>query len=159
VLARLIQNVPQPVTEAVPPLDLSEPAKRGAYLSNMAICTDCHTPTSPPPKVGPLPGMDWAGGTVFEDGVVSANLTPDPSGIGYYDVALFVKTLRTGMVRARKLKPPMPWPIYRNMTDEDLTAVFAYLRTVKPVHHVVDNTETPTMCKRCGNRHGLGDRN
>ncbi len=54
---------------------------------------------------------------------------------------------------------PMPWPIYRNMTDDDLKAVFAYLRTLKPVHHMVDNAEPPTLCKRCGHKHGLGERN
>jgi hypothetical protein len=53
----------------------------------------------------------------------------------------------------------MPWWTFRNMTDDDLKAVFAYLRTLKPVHHLVDNTEPPTMCKVCGQKHGLGDRN
>jgi hypothetical protein len=53
----------------------------------------------------------------------------------------------------------MPWQVYRNMTDDDLKAMFAYLRTLKPVHHVVDNAEPPTQCKICGQKHGLGDRN
>ncbi len=159
VLGRLIQSAPRPVTEPVPEPDHSGPAKRGEYLVTLATCSDCHTPTGPPPKFEPIAGMEWAGGTVFEDGVTSANITPDASGIGYYDEALFIQTLRSGAVRARKLKAPMPWPIFRNMTDDDLKAVFAYLRTFKPVHHVVDNTEAATLCKRCGNRHGLGDRN
>jgi len=158
-LSRLILSAPQPVIAPVAETDLSGLVKRGAYLTTIAICTDCHTPNTPPPTVGPIPGMDWAGGTVFDDGVTSANLTPDPSGIGYYDEALFLQTIRTGTVRARNLKPPMPWPIYRNMTDDDLKSVFAFLRTVKPVHHMVDNTEPPTLCKRCNQRHGLGDRN
>ena len=67
--------------------------------------------------------------------------------------------MRTGSVRARKLKPIMLWWIFRNMTDDDLKAMFAYLRTLKPVHHLVDNTEPPTLCKLCGHKHGLGDRN
>jgi len=53
----------------------------------------------------------------------------------------------------------MLWWMFRNMTDDDLKAVFAYLRTLKPVHHIVDNTEKATLCKVCGQRHGLGDRN
>ena len=53
----------------------------------------------------------------------------------------------------------MPWWIFRNMTDDDLKAMFAYLRTLKPVHHLVDNTEPPTQCKLCGQKHGLGNRN
>lgn len=158
-LARLIQGAPQPVTEPVPEPDRSTPAKSGAYLAQIGLCSDCHTPSSPPPKVQPIPGMDLAGGNVFETGAASANLTPDASGIGYYDEALFIQTIRTGSVRARKLRMPMPWPFYRNMTDDDLKALFAYLQTLQPVHHSVDNAEPPTFCKRCGHKHGLGDRN
>ena len=53
----------------------------------------------------------------------------------------------------------MPWPIYRNMTDEDLKAIFSDLPALKPAHHLVDNVEMPTLCKVCGNKHGPGDRN
>jgi hypothetical protein len=45
------------------------------------------------------------------------------------------------------------------MNDHDLKAVFAFLRTCKPVHPLVDNTEPPTLCKRCGEKHGFGDHN
>jgi hypothetical protein len=155
--SRLIQAAPQPVTEPVPEPDLSTPTKRGSYLVKMATCTDCHTPLNS--KFQPIPGLAMAGGNPMEEGINSANITPDPSGIGYYDEALFVQTMRTGSVRARKLKPIMLWWIFRNMTDDDLKAMFAYLRTLKPVHHLVDNTEKPTKCKLCGQKHGLGDRN
>jgi mono/diheme cytochrome c family protein len=154
--ARLIQAAPQPVTEPVPAPDTSTPAQRGAYLVKMATCSDCHTPLNS--KFQPIPGMEMAGGNPLGE-VHSANITPDASGIGYYDEALFVQTMRTGSVRARKLNLIMPWWIFRNMTDDDLKSVFAYLRTLKPVHHIVDNTEKPTLCKVCGQKHGLGDRN
>jgi mono/diheme cytochrome c family protein len=154
--ARLIQAVPQPVTEPVAGPDLSTPAKHGAYLADMGACSDCHTPRNP--KFQPIPGMEMAGGSPM-GGVFSANLTSDASGIGYYDEALFIEAMRTGYVRARKLNSAMPWWAFRNMTDDDLKAVFAYLRTLKPVHHSVDNTEPPTQCKLCGHKHGLGDRN
>ena len=155
--ARLIQAVPKPVIETVPEPDRSTPAKYGAYLVEMATCSDCHTPLNP--KFQPIPGLAMAGGNPMEHGVNSANITPDPSGIGYYDEALFVQTMRTGSVRARKLNSAMLWWVFRNMTDDDLKAMFAYLRTLKPVHHMVDNTEPPTTCKVCGQKHGLGDRN
>jgi len=156
--ARLIQAVPKPVTETVPEPDKSTPAKRGAYLVMIGHCTYCHTPLNS--RFQPIPGMEMAGGSPMENfGVASANLTPDDSGIGYYDEALFIQTLRTGFVKARKLNPIMPWWTFRNMTDDDLKAVFAYLRTLPPVHHLVDNTEPPTLCKRCGHKHGLGNRN
>jgi mono/diheme cytochrome c family protein len=154
--ARLIQAVPQPVTEPVPETDPSTPANHGAYLAKMGHCTGCHTPLNP--KFQPIPGLAMAGGAPME-GVASANLTPDASGIVYYDEALFIATMRTGSVGARKLNSAMPWWTYRNMTDVDLKAVFAYLRTLKPVHHNVDNTEPPTQCKLCGRKHGLGDHN
>ena len=154
---RLIQAVPRPVTEPVREPDLSAPAKYGAYLVKMATCSDCHTPLNS--KFQPIPGLTMAGGNPIEQGVNSANITPDPSGIGYYDEALFVQTMRTGTVRARKLNSAMLWWVFRNMTDDDLKAMFAYLRTLKPVHHLVDNAEPPTLCKLCGQKHGLGDRN
>lgn len=156
VFARLIQSAPQPVTEPVPEPDVSMPAKHGAYLVEMAQCSHCHTPLNA--KFQPIPGMEMAGGNPIE-GVISANVTPDASGIPYYDEPMFLAVMRTGYVGARQLEPVMPWWVYRNMTDGDLKAVFAYLRTLKPVHHSVDNTEPPALCKLCGRKHGLGDHN
>jgi len=158
-LTRLIQAVPQPLTEPVPEPRISNLAERGEYLAQMAQCSDCHTPVDP--KFQPLPSMELAGGDpmVLAPGVFSANITPDASGIGYYDETLFIQVMRHGSVRARKLSSTMPWWIFRNMTDDDLKALFAYLRTVHPVHHLLDNTEPPTPCKRCGQKHGLGERN
>jgi len=159
VISRLIQSVPQPVTEPVPEPDTSSPAKHGAYLAEMGTCSDCHTPVNA--KFQAIPGMELAGGRVMvgAPGVAAANITPDASGIGYYDEALFIRVIRTGSVRARKLNWVMPWWLMRDMTDDDLKSLFAYLRTLKPVHHLVDNTEPPTQCELCGQKHGLGDRN
>ena len=157
VFTRLVQAVPQPVTEPVPEPNVSTPVKRGAYLLKIATCRDCHTPRDP--KFNVIPGMEMAGGAPMDSGVFSANLTPDASGIGYYDEALFIETMRTGYVRARKLNWIMPWWAFRNMTDDDLKGIFAYLRTLKPVHHLVDNTEPPTLCKLCNHKHGGGDHN
>ena len=154
---RLIQSAPHPVTEPVPEPDMSTLNERGKYLAGIGTCSDCHTPLSP--KFEPIAGMDLAGGNPMGENVASANITPDASGIGYYDEALFIQAIRTGYVRARKLRSAMPWWVYRNMTDDDLKALFAHLRTIKPVHHLVDNAEPPTLCKLCGQRHGLGDRN
>jgi hypothetical protein len=70
----------------------------------------------------------------------AANLTPDDNtGIGIWPEELFIKTLRTGRHwgTSRPILPPMPWTAFRNMTDDDLKAVYAYLRTIKPVtNHV-----------------------
>jgi hypothetical protein len=106
-IARLIQAVQQPVTEPVPEPDTSSPARLGAYLAKMGTCTDCHTPRNP--KFQPIPGMEMAGSSpmAFGEKAASANLTPDASGIGYYDDALFIQAMRTGHVRARKLAGSM----------------------------------------------------
>jgi mono/diheme cytochrome c family protein len=155
----LIRGVPKPVTDPVPAPDVSDPVKRGAFLVTMAGCKDCHTPAD---KGQPLPNMELAGGQIFEGPwgrVATPNLTQDPSGIPYYDEALFLQAIRTGYVRARPLNQIMPWSQYGGMTDEDLKAIFAYLKSVKPIHHVVDNDEPPTLCVVCNTTHGGGAKN
>jgi mono/diheme cytochrome c family protein len=155
----LMRSEPQPLEEPVDPADVSTPEKRGEYLVQIAACEDCHTPRYHGEVIR---GMDFAGGSVLEGPwgrFASANITPDPSGIGYYDEALFTQALRTGFVKARPLNQIMPWAEYRNLTDEDLHAIFAYLKTLKPVRHRMDNTEPATFCKLCKASHGLGAEN
>jgi mono/diheme cytochrome c family protein len=156
----LIRNVPRPLDASVPAPDVSTPENRGRYLVTMAGCEDCHTPKDAHGQ--PLPGMDFAGGFILDGPwgrVASANITPDPSGISYYDQATFTQVIRTGFVGARKLNQIMPWHVYRGMTDEDIVTMFAYMRTLKPVRHHVDNTESPTFCKICRQTHGGGNQN
>ena len=155
----LIFSAPQPVASPVPRQDVSDPVKRGKFLVSMAACADCHTPQE---KGQPVSGMDFAGGFVLDGPwgrVASANLTPDPSGIPYYDEAQFLRTLRTGYVGAREVNQIMPWSTFRNMSDEDLKAIYAYLKTLQPVKHRVDNSFPPTYCKVCRQSHGAGDQN
>lgn len=141
---------------------------RGQYLVTVGGCHDCHTPLKMGAN-GPEPDMDralsghpsdmvmppppksdglwlWSGAatnTAFAGpwGVSYArNLTPDQvSGLGIWDEAMFIKTLRTGrhMGVSRPLLPPMPWFNYGKMTDEDLKSVYAYLRSIKPVRNEV----------------------
>ena len=138
-LSRLINTAPEPLAY-VPPVDAADPIARGRYLTKIGNCEYCHTPSDKMDR--PLPGMTFAGGKYIDKfPTPSANITPDPSGISYYDDVMFVHTLRTGRVGARALNPPMPWWAFRNMSDDDLKAIFAYLRTVKPVRHHVDKAE------------------
>lgn len=53
----------------------------------------------------------------------------------------------------------MPFGEFINLTDDDLKAIFAYLRTLPPVKHRVDNSLPPTYCKLCCKKHGAGDQN
>ena len=77
----------------------------------------------------------------------TANLTPDRNtGLGIWTEDMFVKAIKTGkhMGTSRPINPPMPWPAYRNLTEDDLKAVFAYLRTIPPiVNHVPDYLPPP----------------
>jgi mono/diheme cytochrome c family protein len=78
------------------------------------------------------------------------NLTPDENtGIGSWSEETFVGALKTGrhMGVARPILPPMPWEMYRNMTDEDLRAVYAYLRTIPPVHNRVPEPLAPAVAQ------------
>jgi hypothetical protein len=140
---------------------------RGKYLVQFGGCNDCHTPLKmtdrgpvpdlarelsghpediqlPPPelKAGPwfaaTAGMTaWAGPWGIS---YAANLTPDRNtGIGIWTEAMFIKAMRTGkhMGAGRDILPPMPWQSVAGLTDEDLKALLAYLRTVPPVvNHV-----------------------
>jgi cytochrome c553 len=78
----------------------------------------------------------------------TANLTPEPlTGIGIWTEDIFIKTIRSGRHWgvSRPILPPMPWQVYRNLTDEDLKSVFAYLRTLKPIQNQVPEPLPPTQ--------------
>ena len=155
----LMRSAPQPVTLPVSGPDPNNIVKRGEYLATIAGCSECHTAQQ---RGQTLAGLEFGGGFVMRGPwgeVATANITPDASGIGYYDEALFIETMRTGYVRARKLSSIMPFGLYRHMSDDDLKAIYAYLRSVKPVKHRVDNTEPATYCKICRMKHGGGAEN
>lgn len=149
------------VTPPAPPARAPEQTRRGFYLVKIAGCGSCHTPFDP--LAGPYRHLAFSGGAPFHGPwgrVASANITPDASGIAHYDERMFLRTIREGAVDGvRPLNHIMPWKYFRRMTDEDLKAIFAYLRTVPPVEHRVDNTEPLAACKRCNGEHGYGDRN
>jgi mono/diheme cytochrome c family protein len=155
----LIRSVPEPVTSSVSAPDSSDHVKYGQYLATLAGCGECHTRRE---RGEPLPGLEFAGGWLMRGDwgeVATANITPDPSGISYYDEAVFMEVMRTGYVKARALNPIMPYGQFKYLTDDDLKAIFAYLRTLKPVKHRVDNSLPPTYCKLCQTKHGGGDQN
>jgi hypothetical protein len=96
--------------------------------------------TGPPALGGGTWG--WAGtstNTAFAGpwGVsFAANLTPDrETGLGTWTADTFIAALRTGRHegQGRPILPPMPYPQYRNATDEDLRSLFAYLQSIKPI--------------------------
>jgi len=76
----------------------------------------------------------------------TANLTPDPeTGLGKWTSETFIQALRTGRHegQGRPILPPMPYPQYRNATDEDLRAVFAFLQSISPIRNRVPQPIDP----------------
>ena len=76
----------------------------------------------------------------------TANLTPDSeTGLGKWTLQNFVDTIRTGrhMGRGRPILPPMPIPMYKNFTDQDLDAIYSYLRTIPVVSNRVPEPLPP----------------
>lgn len=75
----------------------------------------------------------------------AANLTPDETGIANWTEEQFKKAIKEGkskgMDNTRPLLPPMPWQNYVNVSDEDVKAMFAYLKSLKPVKNVVPNPQ------------------
>jgi hypothetical protein len=150
--------------EMVPelPANATEQVKHGWYLVRLAQCNDCHTPADEHGNA--RTDMMFAGGQRMKGpwgDVVTPNITAHPSGISHYDEAMFIKTMRTGRASGgvRDLNPLMPFSTFRNMTDDDLKAIFAYIHTVKPVRHNVDNSEPAVFCTVCRQKHGFGDKN
>ncbi len=120
----------------------------GKYMTRAALCTDCHTPIDD--RGTPLPGMDFAGGIEFyETGhrVRAANITPDANtGIGSWTEQQFIDKFKgfenptnaTLAEHERAQNTVMPITAYAGMTREDLSAIFAYLRTLKPVTNRIE---------------------
>jgi len=74
------------------------------------------------------------------------NLTPDVNtGIGIWTEDIFVRAIKEGRHwgQSRPIMPPMPWEFFRNLTDEDLRSIYAYLRTIKPVVNRVPEYQPP----------------
>lgn len=149
-----------PISAAVPPQlpnnDISknhkpEPGdkvKYGEYLFNQASCSDCHTPI----QRGAFDFTRFAGGgNVFkhENFTVNIpNITPDTSGIGLWTEKMFLQKFKANSTEDYVNRDPgkfntyMPWSLFGKMKDDDLKAVYAYLRTVKPVSGRVEPWNT-----------------
>lgn len=140
---------------------------RGKYLTRIGGCNDCHSPKvmthegpmpdttrlfSGHPQEEKLENViqttDWLvmnnGFTAFVGpwGIsFAANLSPDDTGIGNWKLEQFITALRKGKYKGlennRDLLPPMPWQMYRHMSDDDLKAVFTYLKSIPPQKNIV----------------------
>ena len=130
----LVQRAPQ----------TSDRVAYGEYITNAAACYDCHTPFDD--QSAGVRTREFAGGNAFKlpgGGIVrTANITPDAdTGIGTWTEQQFVDKFkafdgapqRTLTAAEQRENTWMPWTAYAGMTREDLGAMYAYLRTLKPI--------------------------
>ena len=77
----------------------------------------------------------------------AANLTPHQTGLGNWTFEQFEKAMTEGKYKGventRILLPPMPWQSYASMKDEDLRAIYEYLKSIKPIENLVPNHISP----------------
>ena len=127
-------GTPPGADRAMSEADMSDTIKRGFYLTTIGHCMECHTPLV-------QDRHDFArlgrGGQTFKGpfGVsVSRNITSHPTaGLGAWTDSEIKAAITQGFHRdGSKLKPPMAFALYARMTDQDLNAIVAYLRTVPP---------------------------
>ncbi len=147
----VVRAMPAPY-EPPKPIDRLDPVVYGKYLATIAGCATCHTPHE---QRQPIAGMQFAGGFQFflPNGkiVQSANITPDPdTGIGHWKKEYFTGRFRQFATEKAKriplqdgLNSVMPWTMYAGMTDEDLSAIYDYLRTVAPIRNAVNRFVDP----------------
>jgi cytochrome c553 len=150
----LIKSAPQPVTAPVSMPARSDRQAYGKYLVTMASCGGCHTQEE---NGQPKMQLAFAGGMEFrfpEFSVRSANITPDgETGIGKWDENRFVEkfrgyanlTLENAPAAVQTNFTLMPWSIWSKLPEDDLRAIYAYLRTVPPIRNAVDPHKPITM--------------
>jgi mono/diheme cytochrome c family protein len=118
----------------------SDLVKRGDYLVNgILTCGNCHSPKGP---AGDIPGKLFSGGLSWDEPpfkVTASNITQDKeTGIGGWTDAQIKTLLRTGIrPNGVHIAMVMPTGFYHIMTERDLDAVVAYLRTIKPINNKV----------------------
>lgn len=105
--------------------------ERGQYLATTANCAACHTRPSGAPFAGGVPFVTPLG-TLY-----STNITPDPeTGIGRWSGEDLRRAMHEGIAPGgRRLFPAFPYPSFTRVSDEDVDAIYAYLRSLEPQHY------------------------
>ncbi len=141
----IMQTIPQPADPMARPSP-QDTLAYGKYLTIIAACADCHTPTE---QGEPIEELYLAGGFEFQmpaGTIKSANLTPHrQTGIGTWSKEQFVNRFKQYDIPADSLpdvKPDqfntiMPWNMYAGMKNEDLEAIYHYLQSIEPINHTI----------------------
>ena len=152
----IINTIPQKGDPQVRP-DTADVMAYGAYLTNASGCVECHSPVRQGQVIKKL---SFSGGREFRspDGAVvrSANITPDKkTGIGSWTEVQFIARFKAFAKPAHELpavKPGefntiMPWSMYGSMKEQDLAAIFTYLKSVDPIENKVTVFSPPAAAK------------
>ncbi|PZX62760.1 c-type cytochrome [Hydrotalea sandarakina] len=148
----ILNTIPQKAVPMAKPKP-SDTIAYGNYLVSIAACMECHTMQE---KGNLIKDMAFAGGRLFKmpnGNVYSANITPDKeTGIGNWTRESFIARFKTYSDTAnletmtdKKINTIMPWSMYGGMDTNDLSAIYAYLKTLKPLKNKVQHFEIITM--------------
>lgn len=142
----IVNTIPQNAQPQQRP-DKSDWIAYGAYMTNASGCIECHTNV----KGGQIiKELAFSGGREFQfpDGSIvrSMNITPDKTGIGSWTEEKFVHQFKQyadssyvlPSVAPGEFNSIMPWMMYAHMEEDDLKAIYAYLKTVKPIENIVE---------------------
>lgn len=143
----IVNTIPAKATLSIKP-DMNNNIEYGRYLITIANCVECHSKVDKGKRIA---GTEFGGGRRFNfpNGTVatSPNITPDKeTGIGNWSEEIFIqkfKQFSDSAYHAQQVNPndfntPMPWLMYAGMTRKDLGAIYAYLKTVKPIKNNVE---------------------
>lgn len=142
----LMKTMPTKKQFSVKP-DTSNTVEYGKYVVELASCTDCHSPSD---EGQPIPGKYLSGGIEIKlpgnTVVRTANLTPDETGLGLWTKEQFIKRFKdcsdpaygNTPYQPGQFQTIMPWTLYAGMTDQDLGAIYDYLRTIPAVKNQVE---------------------
>lgn len=153
----MVKFEPKPVERAIPEPDTGNRLAYGAYLVKMGGCIECHSQAE---RGKIIAGKEFAGGREFNIGgfsVRSANITPDEdSGLGKWSEERFVAKFK-GYSNLTPASAPkhtqanftlMGWIDMASLPEEDLKAIYAYLRTLKPVYNSVEVHPPQSLASR-----------
>jgi mono/diheme cytochrome c family protein len=142
----ILNTIPSPANHQTIP-DKADKIAYGKYMTQAAGCNMCHTKE----YKGKIVGEAYAGGFEFyvpgAGTIRSKNITPHPTaGIGNWTEEVFLERFKAHNINGEyRMKPvagwaeqsPMPWLMYSGMAEDDMAAIFAYLRTVTPVNEEI----------------------
>lgn len=141
----IMQTIPHKGLPSSKP-DPSDSVAYGAYLVKAAGCVECHSKFDDKQQM--IAGTEFGGGRQFPmpgGTLVTSNITPDATGIGYWSKEKFISSFKqyqdsayvSPKLAMTDFNTLMPWMMYSTMTESDLSSIYQYLRTVQPIKNEV----------------------